>query len=89
MLYHSPEFFNTKRYNDEQLDFWGANLVLYMMVEGNKAFRNPMEIIKKKQVYCGDLPLQLRSYLDEALHKDRFERLNKRSVWNHFRLKNP
>ena len=86
MSYYPPEYFNTKRYNGEQLDFWGANLVLHMMVDGNKAFRNPME---KKQVYCGDLSLQLRSYLDEALHKDRFERLNKRSVWNHFRLKNP
>ena len=88
-MYYLPEFFTHKRYNGENLDIWGAALVLYEMVEGVMAFETTEEIIHKKPVFSKESSAQFKLFLDLALHKDPKCRLSYRTVWDHNWLQNP
>ena len=81
--YYPPEFFTTGRYNGEELDFWGATLVLYMMIEGTNAFENKEEVVNKKLIVNRECSLLLRLFFYGALHKQRERRLNFYTVWDH------
>ena len=82
-LYYPPEFFTHKRYNGEDLDLWGAALVLYEMVEGVMAFETTEEIAHKKLVFRKESSAMFRFFIKLALHKNRKCRLNKRTIWDH------
>ena len=80
-LFYPPEYFLHKRYTGEHLDFWGATLVLYEMVEDVMAFRFTDEIIDEQPPFHKDTSLLYKDFIDQALHKDRANRLDVTTVW--------
>ena len=81
-LCYPPEYFKTRRYRGEDLDFWGATLVLYMMVEGTIAFKTPEEIVNKQLTINSSSSLSYKTFIYQALHKEPTIRLNYNTIWN-------
>ena len=86
-LYYPPEYFTHKRYSGEHLDFWGASLVLYEMVEGVRAFRFTDEITDDQPLFHKETSSLYKKFIDEALEKDRSNRLDIGTVWSQLWMK--
>ena len=86
-LYYPPEYFTHKRYSGEHLDFWGATLVLYEMVEGVRAFRFTDEITDDQPLFHKETSSLYKKFIDLALQKDRSNRLDIGTVWTQLWMK--
>ena len=82
-VFYPPEYFTTGCYKGEDLDFWGASLVLYMMVEGTKAFKTPEEVVYKAlNINNISTSFPFRNFIYQALDKDPAYRLNYNTILN-------
>ena len=73
---YPPEYWTQGSYNGEQLDKWGAALVLYFISEGRIAFRNECEVVNKPVMFYN--PNNSKMYhdlLSRLLTKDPAARL--------------
>ena len=81
--FYPPEYFKTGCYKGEDLDFWGASLVLYMMVERTEAFQTPEEVVcKQLTINNNSTSLSYKRFIYQALHKEPAVRLNYKAIWN-------
>ena len=70
------------------MDFWGATLVLYEMVEGVRAFRFTDEITDDMfPLFHKETSSLYKKFIDEALQKDRSNRLDIGTVWSQLWMK--
>ena len=72
-----------------ELDLWGANLVLYEMVEQVLAFRSLGDITDATPMFYKQTSLKYKTFIDQALHKDRDERVGEWTVWTHEWMRSP
>ena len=80
---YPPEYFETKRYNGKELDFWGAALVLYEIVEGSSPFETADDIMNKPLSLRKSYSNSYKFFILGALDKKREKRFNFEMVWDH------
>ena len=83
-LCYPPEYFKTKCYNGEELDFWGAALVLYSIVECIcEPFETANDVMHKKLLLCNNKTSKhYKDFIQGALCKHRERRFNFETVWH-------
>ena len=80
---YPPEWFKNNRYKGEELDFWGAALVLYKIIEGIiDPFITADDIMHKPLPLNKSYTYSFKFFILGALDKHREMRIKFETVWD-------